>query len=129
LNFHGLPRATADIDLFVSPDPENVARLKAALLSVFHDPAIEGISAEDLGGAYPALMYVPPEGEFHVDILVRLGEMWAYPDIEFEERVIEGVTIRIATPRMLFRMKRGTVRLQDRADAERLRRRFRIEEE
>ena len=41
----GLVRATRDIDFFVTPDPENVERLKKALKSVFDDPRIDEISA------------------------------------------------------------------------------------
>mgnify|MGYP003381656287 CR=1 FL=1 len=44
----GLVRATRDMDFFVSPDPDNVERLKAALKSVFADPSIDEISASDL---------------------------------------------------------------------------------
>jgi hypothetical protein len=46
----GLVRATRVMDIFVSPDPDNVRRLKAALRSIFNDPQIEAISAEDLSG-------------------------------------------------------------------------------
>lgn len=41
----------------------------------------------------------------------------------------EGVRFRVATPRMLYRMKRDTVRPQDRLDAEAIRERFGLEEE
>lgn len=128
LNLVGLPRATQDLDLFVASDEENVGRLRAALRSVFNDPEIEGISAADLAGDYPAIQYVPPSGTFHIDILSRLGEAFAFEDVECEVRVVEGIQVPVATPRMLFRMKRDTVRPQDRADADRLRRQFNIEE-
>jgi len=128
LNLLGLPRATQDLDLFVASDEENVARLRAALRSVFNDPEIDGISATDLAGDYPAIQYVPPTGRFHIDILSRLGEAFAFEDIESEERLVEGIRVPVATPRMLFRMKKDTVRPQDRADADRLRRQFKIEE-
>lgn len=124
INFHGLARATVDLDLFVARGEENIGRLKTALKSVFDDPEIDGITAEDLGGAYPAIQYVPPEGEFHIDILTGLGEAFEYEDIETEVIEIDGVRARVATPRMLFRMKNDTVRLRDRADAERLSDRF-----
>ena len=39
-------------------------------------------------------------------------------DIEVEERLVEGIRVPVATARMLYRMKKDTVRLQDRADAE-----------
>ena len=128
LNLVGLPRATQDLDLFVAPDEENVGRLRAALRSVFDDPEIEGISAADLAGDYPAIQYIPPSGMFHIDILSRLGEAFGFEDIESEVRLVEGLRVPVATPRMLFRMKKDTVRPQDRADAERLRRQFKLEE-
>lgn len=128
LNFHGLPRATADIDLFVAPDESNVERLRAALDGVFHDPSIAEITSRDLGGDYPAIQYVPPDGSFHLDILSRLGEAFSFDDIEYQLVEIDGVSVRVATPRMLYRMKRDTVRLQDKADAERLREHFGLDE-
>jgi len=128
MNIQGLPRATADIDIVISAEPDNVARLRAALDSLFHDPAIAEITAEDLNGRYPAIQYVPPDGTFHIDILARLGERFSFADIETEERLIEGVRCQVATPRMLYRMKKDTVRLRDRADAERLRERFNLED-
>ena len=37
---------------------------------------------------------------------------------------VEGLRIKVATPRMLYAMKRDTVREQDRLDAQMLRQRF-----
>jgi len=128
LNLVGLPRATQALDLFVAADEANVGRLRAALRSVFDDPEIDGISAADLAGDYPAIQYVPPSGRFHIDILSRLGEAFAFENIECEERLVEGIRVPVATPRMLFLMKKDTVRPQDRADADRLRRQFKLEE-
>ncbi|HKI85555.1 MAG TPA: hypothetical protein VKA53_02305 [Thermoanaerobaculia bacterium] len=42
---------------------------------------------------------------------------------------IEGVQVPVATADMIYRMKRDTVRLQDRADAERPREHFGLGEE
>ena len=78
LNFHGILRATEDLDIFVRPDPENIDRLRRALRSVYDDPSIDEIDTEDLLGEYPAVRYYPPcpEGEdgLYLDILTRLGE-------------------------------------------------------
>jgi hypothetical protein len=128
LNFLGLPRATRELTLFVAADEDNVARLRAALRSVFEDPHIDEITAADLSGHYPAIQYVPPSGAFHIDLMSRLGEAFRFADIETEERLIEGVRVPVATARMLYRMKKDTVRLQDKADAERLRRHFHFED-
>jgi hypothetical protein len=48
----GIVRATRDVDLFVSPRPENVERLKRVLRALFDDPNVAEISADDLGGVY-----------------------------------------------------------------------------
>jgi hypothetical protein len=125
----GIVRATRDIDVFVSADESNIARLRAALRDVFDDPEIEGISATDLAGEYPAIQYVPPGSDYWIDILSRLGEAFRYADVEFDVVHIEGMAIRVATPRMLYRMKRDTVRPQDRADAQLLKQRFHVEDD
>ena len=124
LNFHGLARFTEDLDLFVAPEVENVEALKRALRSVFDDPHIDEISADDLLGDYPAVQYVPPSGTFHIDILVRLGEAFRYEDLEVQRLPFEELTISVASPASLYRMKRDTVRLKDQADAELLKERF-----
>jgi hypothetical protein len=126
----GLVRATRDMDFFVAPDSENIERLRRALKSVFdNDPNLDQITAEDLGGDYPAVEYVPPHGSYSLDILARLGEAFRYEEIDTDELVIDGVRIRVATPGMLYKMKRDTVRPQDRVDAEALRERFGLGEE
>src|SRR3990167_1854320 len=124
LALHGLVRATQDIDLFVAPSPDNVERAKAALRAVFGDPSIDDIDAGDLEGAYPTVRFVPAEGLFVIDLIGRVGDAIRYEDLEVEERDVDGVRVRLATPRTLYRMKRDTVRLIDRADAEALKRRF-----
>ena len=126
----GLVRATSDMDFFVAPDAENVDRLRRALRRVFGaDPNLEQITAEDLGGDYPAIEYIPPEGGYSLDILSRLGEVFRYDQIDAEDLVIDGIRVRVATPRMLYRMKRDTVRPLDRIDAEAIRERFDLGEE
>ncbi|MES1244620.1 MAG: nucleotidyl transferase AbiEii/AbiGii toxin family protein [Acidobacteriota bacterium] len=127
LNLLGLARTTEDLDLFVEPEPGNIERLKAALRSVFEDPSIEEISAEDLLGDYPAVQYNPPEGTFHLDILTRLGEAFRFEDLEMIRVDLEGLPVSVASPKTLYRMKKDTVRPKDWSDAEALRRRFRLE--
>jgi hypothetical protein len=129
LNLHGIVRATEDTDIFVRPDRDNIARLRAALLAVFGDPEIEKITAEDLLGEYPAVCYITPDGAFQLDILTRLGEAWRYEDLNWEAVELHGVSVRVATPRTLYRMKRDTVRPKDRMDAAMLREAFHLEDE
>jgi hypothetical protein len=129
LSAHGLVRTTEDLDVFIRPDPSNVERLRQALRSVWDDPEIERITAEDLCGDYPAVRYGPPDGNLYIDILTRLGETTAWADLEAQDKEIQGVRVRVATPRTLYRMKRGTVRPIDQADAAALRSVFALDEE
>ncbi len=127
MNLHGIVRATEDIDFFVRPDAENVQRLKTALRSVWDDPEIEQIQFEDFQ-SYPTLRYGPPNEDFVIDVLTRLGTKFSYDDLEWERVTLEGVDIRVATPATLVRMKCDTLRPIDQADASALRRMFRLEE-
>jgi hypothetical protein len=129
LGVHGLVRATEDVDLFIRPDSQNVERLKRALRSVWDDPDIAGITAQDLAGEYPTIRYGPPGEGFVIDLLSRLGSAFAFEDLEFETILVEGVPVKVATPATLYRMKKGTIRPIDRADAAALREKFGIPEE
>lgn len=129
LNVHGLIRATEDLDIFLRPLAENIERLRSALRAVWNDPEIDGITAADLLGEYPAVRYGPPEGSISLDLVTRLGEAFTWPDLEIDTVEIEGVSVRVVSPRTLYRMKRDTVRPIDRADAAALRRAFSLDDE
>ena len=129
LNLHGLARFTEDLDLFIAADRDNVDRLKRALRSVFDDTHVDEISADELMGEYPAVQYVPPSGTFHIDILTRLGTAFRFEDLEAVRIPFEDLTVSVATPATLYRIKRDTVRLKDRADAELLKQRFNLTDE
>ncbi len=127
VNLHGILRFTDDIDLFVSPAPVNVERLRRALRRVWTDPSIDEIRAEDLSGDYAVIRYGTPD-DFYIDVVSRLGEAYAFADVEAEWVDRGGVRVHLATPRMLYRMKKGTVRPLDRADAADLKAKFDLEE-
>lgn len=128
LGLHGLARATADLDLFIPADPANIERLKDALRAVFADPNIDDISAADLCGEYPAVRYFPPAG-FGFDILTRLGDAFRYADLEIEQKIYDGVPVKVVTPKTLWRLKKDTVRETDRIDARALAERFSLKED
>jgi nucleotidyltransferase AbiEii toxin of type IV toxin-antitoxin system len=129
LNLHGIVRATEDVDLFIRPEANNVERLKRALRLVWDDPDIDQITVADLVGEYPTIRYGPPGEDFVVDLLARLGSAFVFEDLEMRTVQVEGVTVRLATPATLYRMKRDTARPIDRADALALREKFRLGEE
>lgn len=126
LDVLGIGRLTEDIDLFVRPTPQNVDRLRRALRRVWADPSIAEITAEDLSGAFPVIQYVAPDGS-RIDLMARLGEAFTFDDLEATVYDYGEVRVRVATPRTLYRMKCDTIRLQDRADAQRLKEKFGLE--
>lgn len=113
---HGLARLTADIDIFIKPEAENLERMKKALKKVFPtDEEIESITLQDLRDY--AVVRFGTAADFYIDIVAGIGEMFRYEDLEHEVRDIAGVQVRIATPETLFRMKKDTVRPEDKRDA------------
>jgi hypothetical protein len=129
LNLHGLARFTEDLDVFLDPTEDNVERVRRALASVFDDPSIDDIRAADLLGDYPAVQYVPPTGAFHLDLLTRIGTAFAFGDLEIVRMPFDDLTVSVVSPWTLYLMKRDTVRLKDRADAQLLKERFGFEDQ
>lgn len=130
MGFHDIVRATEDLDLFIRATPENIERLRAALRAVYEgDPNIAEISSEDLLGDYPAVRYFPPSGDVYFDVLTRLGEVASFETVEAEIKEIDGTQVRVATPSALYKLKKGTIRIQDQADAAALRERFSLTDE
>ena len=130
MGFHGVVRATEDLDLFVKATADNIARLRTAFREAYDsDPNVEDISTDDLLGEYPAVRYYPPTGDLYFDVMTRLGEVESFDTVEAELKDLEGVKVRVATPSALYRMKRGTVRAKDHQDAAALRERFGLQDE
>ena len=130
MGFHGLVRATEDLDFFVRATPQDIERLKQAFREVYpDDPNIEDIRAVDLLGEYPAVRYYPPSGDLYFDVMTRLGEVASFETVAQETKVVDGIRVRVATPGALYELKKSTARPLDWQDAEALRRRFDLQEE
>jgi hypothetical protein len=113
---HGFSRLTADIEIFVKPEAENLKRLKNALRKVFPtDDEIDSLSLVDLQ-EYAVVRFGTAD-DFYIDLIAGIGEMFRYEDLEFEVREVAGAQVRIATPEALLRMKQDTVRPEDKRDA------------
>ena len=130
MGFHGVVRATEDLDLLIRATAENIERLRTALKAAYaDDPHIDEIAASDLLGEYPAVRYYPPTGDLYFDILTRLGEAASFDTVAAETKDIDGIHVSVATPGALYRLKKGTVRAKDRQDAAALRERFQLDDE
>jgi hypothetical protein len=129
MGFHGVIRATEDVDRFVRATPENLGRLRCALRAVYaDDPSVDEIRDVDLLGDYPAVRYYPPSGDLFLDVMTRLGTAESYETVEADVKEIEFIRVRVATPAALYRMQKNTVRPLDRRDAAALAERFDLEE-
>ena len=130
MGFHGVVRATEDVDLLIRATAENVERLRSAFRAAYAgDPNVEDIRADDLLGDYPAVRYFPPSGDLFFDVMTRLGDAASFDSIETEIKELEGIHVRVATPMALYRLKKDTVRPLDRQDADALRERFNLTED
>lgn len=111
MGFHGIVRATEDLDLFIRATPDNVERLRVALRDAYDgDPHIDEISADDLMGDYPAVRYYPPTGDLYFDVMTRLGDFARFETVDSEIKEVSGTRVSVATPAALYRLKKGTVR-------------------
>lgn len=111
---YGFNRPTEDIDLMLQLMPNNVDNLRKALRAVFDDDAIFEITANDLE-EYSVIRYGTPD-DFYIDIIARIGEAFSFKDIEYKVIEIKGVPLKVATPEMLYKMKKNTYREKDQMD-------------
>jgi hypothetical protein len=128
VNYLGLNRNTEDADFFVDPAPENVVRIKRALRSIWDDPNIDEIQDDDMIGDYPSFQYNPPNADYWIDVVSRLGEAFAYADLPFTVIEVRGVKINVVTPQTLYDMKKDTIRYKDKLDAHNLRDRYDVKD-
>ncbi|HEY0762479.1 MAG TPA: hypothetical protein VGD61_08905 [Pyrinomonadaceae bacterium] len=115
--YHGYPRFTADIDLFVERSVENAERI-VNVIQQFGFGAV-GLSREDfLSEDQVIQLGVAPN---RIDLLtflsgVKFEEAWA----THEQGDIAGLTVPIISKEMLKRNKAASGRAQDLADLEHL---------
>lgn len=120
LAVHGVPRATADLDLFVAADKANAKRVWQALAAFGAPLDALGITVAEL--AQPDLVAqlgVPP---YRIDVLtgltgVRFKDAWS----RRQETTFEGLArVPVISREDLIRNKRATGRTRDLADIEAL---------
>jgi hypothetical protein len=112
---YGSPRLTQDIDIFLKMNDENISKLKNAFKRIYEDDSIDEITFDELE-KYPVIRYGTPD-DFHIDIISKLVELFNYKDLEFTTEIFQGIPVRIATPEILLKLKKSTVRPDDQMDA------------
>jgi len=139
VNLHGIGRLTADVDMMLALDPENLSRFVAAAerlglkpvvpvaLTEFADATKVQSWIEDKGMLAFALR--PPEKTAPtIDILVKPVVAFDEAYVRRIERQLEDVTISLASIDDIIRLKTGTGRQKDEADIAALRQLLRMEE-
>jgi hypothetical protein len=117
---HGRPRYTGDIDIWVRPERDNLARLIAAL-EAFGFASL-GVSVEDflVPEAMVQLCYPPAR----IDLLTAIdGVSFDECFAAHVETTVAGTTLPIISIEHLIRNKLATGRSKDLADVESLRER------
>jgi hypothetical protein len=108
----GYPRETGDVDLLMETSAENEARMFKAL-EVLPDKAVRELKA----GEVSQYVVVRVCDEIVVDLMASAsGIEYAEASLETVVRVIDGVAIPFASPKLLWRMKVNTHREKDKAD-------------
>lgn len=117
LAFHGAPRVTGDIDLFVRPQTDNAERILAAL-DEFGFGSLD-VSVEEL--TRPGMVIqlgVPP---VRVDILTRVsGVSWEKADADKVPGRYGQTPVHFISRNDFIANKKATARLKDAADIEAL---------
>ncbi|HLA64159.1 MAG TPA: hypothetical protein VK610_07005 [Rhodothermales bacterium] len=115
--FHGHPRYTKDLDVWVERSPENAKRLLAAL-DAFGFGTI-GLTEEDLTSPDAVIQLGQPP--HRIDLMTKLAGVTfeaCYAQRAFQDH--HGLQIPFIDVESLKQNKRATGRAQDLADAERL---------
>ncbi|CAB5099915.1 hypothetical protein D3OALGA1CA_1358 [Olavius algarvensis associated proteobacterium Delta 3] len=117
LAFHGAPRFTGDLDIYVRPDPENAARIMEALSNFgFGDVGIHNVDFEETGKVIQ--LGVPP---VRIDIVTSLtGITWEDVSSDRVAGVYGSVPVHYIGRDPFVRNKKALARYKDLADLEAL---------
>ena len=114
INLHGFSRNTQDIDLFINPLEENINKFKKSLFEVFKDEEINEITLPELE-KYPVIRYGTDSG-FFIDIISKIGENFIFNDLQYEIKIVDGIKVKLADLKTLYKLKEKTYREIDQLD-------------
>jgi hypothetical protein len=117
LAFHGVPRFTGDLDVFIRPDPTNSKRILDALTDFGFGSV--GLSSEDFERSNQVVQLgVPP---VRIDLITGIsGVSWELADSGAVPANLGGVGVRFISRDHLLMNKRAAGRKKDLADIEAL---------
>ncbi|HLE70897.1 MAG TPA: hypothetical protein VJH87_14550 [Vicinamibacteria bacterium] len=118
--YHGVPRATGDMDVFVKPSPDNAKRVFDGLVRFGAPIASAGVTPRDFETA--GIVYQIGQPPRRIDVLTKISgvsfdEAWAARrTVQFEGR-----DVHFIGREELLRNKKAAGRPKDLADLSRLR--------
>jgi hypothetical protein len=114
VGYHGYPRPTGDLDVWVAMNPENAGRIVTAL----REFGFEAPAEKFLEGNNVVRMGVPP---YRVEILTTIDGVDFQECFEARENaVIDGINVKVISLHHLRTNKAASGRLQDLSDLEHL---------
>lgn len=118
--YHGVPRATGDMDVFVRPSSENAQRVFTALIRFGAPLSSAGVAAKDF--ETPGIVYQIGQPPRRIDVLTEISgvsfdEAWGTRCTEN----LEGRVVHFIGRDQLLRNKKAAGRPKDLADVSRLR--------
>jgi hypothetical protein len=119
VGFHGVPRATKDVDIWIDASEENAARVMSALRA-FGAPLGDLVERDLAGPGRGFRMGAPP---FRIEILTEISGVAfvdAWPRRELAE--VERIPLSVIGRADLLANKRAAARTRDLADVEALER-------
>jgi len=124
VNYHGYPRSTGDLDLWIDPTKDNKEKLLLALDNQKYD--IEELKDISLIGAAPIDI---PISNFKIELIPFLSTKLSF-DEAFRMAVsgnIENIPIKVIHLKHLIQLKSNTNRQKDALDVEELKKRNDLE--
>jgi hypothetical protein len=114
-NLYRNPRATGDIDFYVSNTQENESKLRKVLEAFGFGSTLPPNSTRLLVDGKVLMLGRAP---FRIDILTAIDGV-SFDEVEFTSRTIEidSLLVRVISPEMLLRNKQASGRPKDVADA------------
>lgn len=117
---HGHRRTTRDLDVIPNPDPDNLERLAAALVSLEatprETPGAPSPTAEQLAGATVVPPLTTRDGELHILTAVPGARPFGSLAADALPIELDGATVRIVSLDDLIAMKRASGRPGDLED-------------
>jgi hypothetical protein len=119
LAVHGTPRATGDLDVWISSDPENVEKVWSAVLRFGAPTEALGVSREDLARRDQVIqMGLPPRRIVLLTTISGVEFAEAWPGRVTHE--VDGLQVPFIGREAFIRNKRASGRAKDLADLESL---------